>query len=160
MLLREVEASTGVLSQLVNALKQYREQRLEKVEQTFLSAHIHQTATSESCVRARRPINHNHDQKHKIPMDNSQIQLDGDPRKLAKALYRAARESYREKHGHLSGWDDMRASLEAEIPALAREMAEALDDRARDVYLINALEVMALSYARSTLKKASDRPER
>ena len=93
-------------------------------------------------------------------MDNSQIQLDGDPRKLARAIYRAARESYLEKHGRLSGWDDMRADLETEIPALAKQMAETLDRHARDVYLINALEVMALSYARSTLKKASDRPER
>jgi hypothetical protein len=93
-------------------------------------------------------------------MDNSQIQLDGDPRKLARAIYRAAQESYLEKHGHLSGWDDMRADLEAEIPGLAKQMAEALDRRARDVYLINALEVMALSFARSELRKASNRPER
>jgi hypothetical protein len=93
-------------------------------------------------------------------MDNSQIQLDGDPRKLARAIYRAARESYLEKHGRLSGWDDMRADLEAEIPGLAKQMAEALDRRARDVYLINALEVMALSFARSELRKASNRPER
>ena len=93
-------------------------------------------------------------------MDNSQIQLDGDPRKLARAIYRAARESYLEKHGRLSGWDDMRADLETEIPALAKQMAETLDRHARDVYLINALEVMALSYARSELKKVSDRPGR
>jgi hypothetical protein len=52
----------------------------------------------------------------------------------------------------------MKADLEAEIPALARQMAEALDSHARDVYLINALEVMALSYARSELKRAS-KPE-
>ena len=93
-------------------------------------------------------------------MDNPQIQLDGDPRKLARAIYRAAQESYLEKHGRLSGWDDMRADLEAEIPALAKQMAEALDRHARDVYLINALEVMALSFARSELKRASNRPER
>ena len=54
----------------------------------------------------------------------------------------------------------MKADLEAEIPGLAKQMAETLDLHARDVYLINALEVMALSYARSTLKKASDRPKR
>ena len=93
-------------------------------------------------------------------MENSQIQLDGDPRKLARAIYRAAQESYLEKHGRLSGWNDMKADLEAEIPALAKQMAEALDRHARDVYLINALEVMALSFARSELRKASNRPER
>ena len=43
------------LSQMVDALKRYLEQELERVEQTFLSAHIHQTGTSESCVRARHP---------------------------------------------------------------------------------------------------------
>ena len=37
------------LSQMVDALKRYLEQELEKVERTFLSAHIHQPGTSESC---------------------------------------------------------------------------------------------------------------
>ena len=92
-------------------------------------------------------------------MNEPQIQLDGDPRKLARAIYRAARESYREKYGHLAGWDDMKADLEAEIPALAKQMAEALDSHARDVYLINALEVLALYYARSELEQASNRTE-
>ena len=50
---REVEAETGVLSPMVDALKRYLDQKLQKVEQTFLSAHIHQTQTSESCVLAR-----------------------------------------------------------------------------------------------------------
>ena len=40
---REVEAETGVLSPMVDALKRYLDQKLQKVEQTFLSAHIHQT---------------------------------------------------------------------------------------------------------------------
>ena len=93
-------------------------------------------------------------------MDDAQIQLDGDPRTLARAIYRAARESCREKHGRLSGWEAMRADLEAEIPALAKQMAEALNSHARDVYLINALEVMALSVARRELKGASNRPDR
>ena len=53
LLLGKVEASTGDLSQMVDALKQYLEQKLEKVEQTFLSAHTHQIETLESCVRAR-----------------------------------------------------------------------------------------------------------
>ena len=92
-------------------------------------------------------------------MNEPQIQLDGDPRKLARAIYHAARESCREKHGRLTGWDDMKADLEAEIPALARQMAEALDSRARDVYLINALEVMALSVARRELKRTSNRQD-
>ena len=41
------------LSQMVHALKRYREPKLEKVGQAFLSAHIHQTGTSESCVSTR-----------------------------------------------------------------------------------------------------------
>ncbi len=93
-------------------------------------------------------------------MSEPQIHLDGDPRTLARVIYRAARESYRDKHGRLTGWDDMRADLEADIPALAKQMAEALDSHARDVYLINALEVLALSVARRELKGASNRPER
>ena len=40
LLLRKVEAKTGDLSQMVHALKRYLEPKLEKVEQTFLSAHI------------------------------------------------------------------------------------------------------------------------
>ena len=48
---REVEAKTGVFSRMVDALQRYLQQMVEKVEQTFLSAHIHQTQTSESCVR-------------------------------------------------------------------------------------------------------------
>ena len=92
-------------------------------------------------------------------MNEPQIQLDGDPRKLARAIGRAARESYREKHGRLSGWDTMKADIEADVPALAKQMAEALNSHARDVYLINALEVLALYYVRSDLEKASNRPE-
>ena len=93
-------------------------------------------------------------------MDNSRIHLDGDPRRLARAIFRAARESCLAKHGRLSGWDDMKADMEAEIPALAKQMAEALDSHARDVYLINALEVLALYYARTELKKDLNRQER
>ena len=92
-------------------------------------------------------------------MNEPQIHLDGDPRTLARAIYRAARESYRDKHGRLAGWDDMRADLEADIPALAKQMAETLDSHARDVYLMNALEVMALSVARRELKRTSNRPD-
>lgn len=92
-------------------------------------------------------------------MNEPQIQLDGDPRKLARAIYQAARESCREKHGRLSGWDNMKDDLEAEVPALAKQMAEALDSHVRDVYLINALEILALYYARSELEQDSNRPE-
>ncbi|MCY3766177.1 MAG: hypothetical protein OXH06_12225 [Gemmatimonadetes bacterium] len=92
-------------------------------------------------------------------MNEPQIHLDGDPRRLARAIYQAARESCREKHGRLSGWDEMKADMEAEIPALARQMAETLDSHARDVYLINALEVLALYYARSELEQASNKTE-
>ena len=38
---------------MVDALKRYLEQKLERVEQTFLSAHVHQAETSETCVRIR-----------------------------------------------------------------------------------------------------------
>ncbi|MDE3000794.1 MAG: hypothetical protein OXU79_17100 [Gemmatimonadota bacterium] len=92
-------------------------------------------------------------------MNEPQIQLDGDPRKLARAICRAARESCRDKRGRLSGRDEVKADVEAEIPALAKQMAEALDSHARDVYLINALEVLALYYARSELETDSNRRE-
>ena len=49
---REVAAITSVLYRTVDALQRYLQQMVEKVEQTFLSAHIHQSETSESCVRA------------------------------------------------------------------------------------------------------------
>ncbi len=89
-------------------------------------------------------------------MNEPQIQLDGDPRKLARAIYQAARESSREKHSRMADRDDVKAGVEAEIPALAKQMAEALDSRARDVYLINALEVLALYYARRELDQDSN----
>ena len=85
-------------------------------------------------------------------MDTAQIQLDGDPRKIAKALYQAARETYRGKHGKLEEWDTMRSDMESEVPLLAKQMVEALDPDVREVYLTNALEVMALSYARRELR--------
>lgn len=92
-------------------------------------------------------------------MDNAQIHLDGDPRKLARAVYQAARASCREKHGRQAGRDDMKADVEARIPALAKQMAEALDSHARDVYLINALEVLALYYARNEFEQPPSRTE-
>ncbi|MDA0747746.1 MAG: hypothetical protein O2954_14590 [bacterium] len=87
-------------------------------------------------------------------MPNNQIQLDGDPRTLAKAIFQAARESYREKHGKLGKWEDMKPEIETEAAKLAKQMVESLEPDAREVYLINALEVMALSYARRGLKKS------
>ena len=50
---REVEAETGVLSPMVDTLQRYLQQMVEKVEQTFLSAHIHQTEITETRVRER-----------------------------------------------------------------------------------------------------------
>ena len=50
---REVEAETGVLSPMVDALQRYLQQLVEKVEQAFLSAHINQTEITESRVRER-----------------------------------------------------------------------------------------------------------
>ena len=75
------------------------------------------------------------------------IQLDGDPRCLAKAIYQAALESYKSKHGKPLDRSDVQTKLEEEVPTLAKQMVEALDAEVRDVYLMNALEVMALDYA-------------
>ena len=75
------------------------------------------------------------------------IQLDGDPRKLGMAIYRAALQSYKTKHGNPLDRNDVMSKLEEEVPALAKQMVEALDADVRDVYLMNALEVMALGYA-------------
>lgn len=79
------------------------------------------------------------------------ITLDGDPRKLAMAIFRAALNSYKQKHGNLNNIDQARAEVEAEIPTLAQQMAEALDGEVRDVYLMNALELMALDYLKEEL---------
>ena len=46
----------------------------------------------------------------------------------------------------------VRAEVEKEIPQLAQQMAEALEGEVRDVYLMNALELMALDYMREELK--------
>ena len=79
------------------------------------------------------------------------IQFDGDPRKLALAIYRAALASYKQKHGALHNPAQARIEIEAEIPKLAQQMAEALEGNVRDVYLMNALELMALDYVRQDL---------
>jgi hypothetical protein len=75
------------------------------------------------------------------------IQLDGDPRLLAMAIYRAALESYRATHGDPLDKLHVKEKLEEEVPALAKQMVEALEPEVRDVYLMNALEVLALGYA-------------
>ena len=80
------------------------------------------------------------------------IELDGNPRKLAKAIFQAARESYRERHNEVGSWEEMQVELEEEVPTLAKQMVEALEAQAREVYLINALEILSLSYARHELK--------
>ncbi|MCZ6633568.1 MAG: hypothetical protein O7G87_09200 [bacterium] len=80
-----------------------------------------------------------------------EIQLDGDPRKLAMAIFKAALASYRQKHGNLNDRPAMKPEVEAEIPTLAQQMAQALDNEVRDVYLMNALELMALNYAQKEL---------
>ncbi len=85
-------------------------------------------------------------------MADGDVQLDGDPRTLAKAIYGAAQEAYRGKHGGVSGWEEMRGALEAEVPKLAKQMVSALEADVRDVYLMNALEIMALSYAKRQLR--------
>ena len=81
-----------------------------------------------------------------------EIQLDGDPRTLALAIFRAALAAYREQHGDPDDPVRARAQLEVTIPKLARQMVEALEQDVRDVYLMNALEVMALNYAKRELK--------
>ena len=85
-------------------------------------------------------------------MAPDEIQLDGDPRTIAKAVLRAANETYRGQHGRLGNWDDMRAFLESEVPKLAKQMVDAFENDVRDVYLMNALEIMTLSYAKRTLR--------
>lgn len=75
------------------------------------------------------------------------ITLDGDPRRLAMAIYRAALDSYKQKHGDPLDGGDVKAKLEEEVPALAKQMVEALEAEVRDVYLMNSLEVLALGYA-------------
>ena len=79
------------------------------------------------------------------------ITLDGDPRKLAMAVFRAAMASYRQKHGNLSDVTGMRSEVAQEIPELAQQMAQALEGDVRDVYLMNALELMALDYMKKEL---------
>ena len=76
----------------------------------------------------------------------SDIQLDGDPRRLAMAIYRAALGSYKSEHGNPLERSDIKEKKE-EVPKLAKQMVEALETDVRDVYLMNALEVMALAYA-------------
>lgn len=79
------------------------------------------------------------------------ITLDGDPRKLAVAIFRAALNSYRQKHGIISDYGQARSEIEAEIPNLAQQMAEALEGEVRDVYLMNALELMAIDCMKDEL---------
>ncbi len=86
-------------------------------------------------------------------MAKDEIQLDGDPRKLAMAIFRAARETCEEKHGRQSNWNRMKAALEKEIPNLARQMVDTLEPDVREAYLINALEVMAITYAKQESKR-------
>ena len=77
----------------------------------------------------------------------SDIQLDGDPRRLAMAIYRAALEAYKSEHGNPLERSNIKEKMEEEVPKLAKQMVEALEAELRDVYLMNALEVMALAYA-------------
>lgn len=75
------------------------------------------------------------------------IQLDGDPRRLGMAIYRAALEDYKQKYGEPTDSKDVVEKLEEKVPELAKQMVEALDSDVRDVYLMNSLEVLALGYA-------------
>lgn len=86
-------------------------------------------------------------------MAKDEIQLDGDPRKLAMAIFHAARETCGETHGRRDNWNRMKGPLEEEIPKLARQMVEALERDTRDVYLTNALEVMAITYAKQEMNR-------
>lgn len=80
------------------------------------------------------------------------ITLDGDPRKLAMAIFRAALASCKQKNGNLSGMNEVKADVQNAIPKLAQQMADALEGEVRDVYLMNALELMALDYMRKELR--------
>lgn len=79
------------------------------------------------------------------------IVLDGDPRKLAMAIFRAALESSKQKRGKITDLDQMKRDVETDIPKLAQQMARALEGDVRDVYLMNALELMALDCLRREL---------
>ena len=86
-------------------------------------------------------------------MARDEIQLDGDPRKLAMAIYRAARDTYREQHGSVKDTARFQSELEKQVPELAKQMVESLDRDTRDIYLMNALEVLAITYAKRELKR-------
>lgn len=78
-----------------------------------------------------------------------EIQLNGDPRLIAKAIYRAALEAFKQKHGEpLEAKDALHEQLKKEVPEMAKQMVQTMTDDVRDVYLMNAFEVMALNYAR------------
>lgn len=79
------------------------------------------------------------------------IVLDGDPRKLGMTIFRAALESSKQKRGKFGDPDRMKQDVEADIPKLAQQMAQALEGDVRDVYLMNALELMALDCLRREL---------
>jgi hypothetical protein len=74
------------------------------------------------------------------------IHLDGDPRRLAMAIYRAELESYKSKHRNPLEGNNVREQLEDEEALLAKQILE-LEPQVRDVCLVNALEVMAFDYA-------------
>ena len=63
------------------------------------------------------------------------------------AIYRAALEAYKQKHGNPLDGNDVREKLGEEVPTMAKQMVEALEPEVRDVYLMNALEILALGYA-------------
>jgi hypothetical protein len=63
------------------------------------------------------------------------------------AIYRVALESYKSKHGNPLEGSDVIDKLRDEVAPLAKQMVEALEPEVRDVYLMNALEIMALDYA-------------
>ena len=86
-------------------------------------------------------------------MNQNEIELDGDPRNLARAILRAAKQTYRQKNGDLDDTLRLQSELQSCIPELARHMVEALERDTRDVYLTNALEIMALTYAKKELRR-------
>ena len=79
------------------------------------------------------------------------FQLAGDPRKLAEAIFRAALTSDQDKNGKSDDQNAVFSRVQSQIPELAQQMADALEGEARDVYLMNALELMAIDCARRGL---------
>lgn len=89
-------------------------------------------------------------------MKKEEIQFNGDPRKLALAVFRAAFSAFKEKYGYSNDPVQIKRQLELTIPDFARQIVKALDQEVRDVYLMNAIEIMAINYTKQKIKLKPD----